>query len=614
MLTRFTGPKTVRTIETEKLKSFILWSAFGFLAYLAVFKLPFLFPPSVPTLSASYSAGFNNRVASIAAVLFGITAFAIARRRLEPVHQPCVRAYRVPTGALWMTLLVHGSVLTIASVCVSQSPHSYGEAWYFLNRLDQIAIFGNVPFSDFEFAYGPLLLYLPALVHWIGTPLHLSIEWSYYFGLTVLSLTGVYGLFWTVNELIPGRHYKLIVFGLFALGLNPTMGMNGMYFRFIGPYVALLLAERFDGWQRTFAFLSIASLLLFSISPEIGFAYSVGASGLSICRSLSGGAQWLACVIGAWVGPLLLLAVFGSGYLQTFSAFSKGAQNFVIVPVPHILLFLVGLIFIIPLGAGRIPSSHWRENPALIGMLLCSVVLVPAALGRCDFGHVFLDGLGIILLSLRFTFSFRGPVRIIWLGLISIVFLHGVLTGFRFYARAIIPVIGAGVRAYAPPAESFVTKLIPGRLHQGFTEPEKPPMHTARALGALGRASVAMPFGADKRMTRILQESHVYAPSFFAGLTNVFDAEAESRSIEDVDKKRWALIPRDIYLPDENIDFVRRVFSFSVRYPYLRELYRPGKRLLAHIDSKWIKRESIDGFWLYCNKTLGACPPVLSVP
>ena len=141
-----------------------------------------------------------------------------------------------------------------------------------------------------------------------------------------------------------------------------------------------------------------------------------------------------------------------------------------------------------------------------------------------------------------------------------------------------------------------------------------PSMNTARLLSRVGRAGVAIPFGADKRLTHILQESHLYAPSFFAGLTNVFDAKAEKQSIDDLDKQRWALIPSNVYFADENIDFVRRVFSFPIRYRYLREPYRPGKRLRAHIDSRWQKEDLIDGFWLYCNEILGPCPCVSSAP
>ena len=131
-------------------------------------------------------------------------------------------------------------------------------------------------------------------------------------------------------------------------------------------------------------------------------------------------------------------------------------------------------------------------------------------------------------------------------------------------------------------------KLIPARLRESFKEVVTPSMNTARLLSRVGRAGVAIPFGADKRLTHILQESHLYAPSFFAGLTNVFDAKAEKQSIDDLDKQRWALIPSNVYFADENIDFVRRVFSFPIRYRYLRNRIAPerGSGLTLILDGR----------------------------
>ena len=177
-------------------------------------------------------------------------------------------ASRLPVLALWITVCFYASILGVYSVLVHASSHSFGEASYFLNRIDQIALFGKVPFRDFEFAYGPLLLYVPALVHGLGAPLQISVEWSYYLSLVLFSIAGVCALFWLVDNLIPGRYYKLVVFGGLALiGLNPTMGMNYRYFRFIGPYVAILMAEETEWIAENVRFLQhreFASVLDFS--------------------------------------------------------------------------------------------------------------------------------------------------------------------------------------------------------------------------------------------------------------------------------------------------------------------------------------------------------------
>lgn len=119
-------------------------------AYLAVFYLPFLFPPSVFCLSASYSAGFNNKVASIAAVLFGVGAFAMARKvTIQAKRLDIGTHWRVPFKVLAGVLVVYTCVIFGLSACVYAYPHDYGESAPFLDRLDQIALFGGTPFRDF---------------------------------------------------------------------------------------------------------------------------------------------------------------------------------------------------------------------------------------------------------------------------------------------------------------------------------------------------------------------------------------------------------------------------------------------------------------------------------
>ena len=106
-------------------------------------------------------------------------------------------------------------------------------------------------------------------------------------------------------------------------------------------------------------------------------------------------------------------------------------------------------------------------------------------------------------------------------------------------------------------------------------------------------------------MRRLLQKAHLYSPSAFAGLVDIFDPQTEDLKIEDTDKQEWALIPAgDIGFPTEDLNFVRRVFSFPIRYRYLRAPYVPGKRLLAHLNSRWTKRDIIGGFQLYENAAL----------
>jgi hypothetical protein len=307
--------------------------------------------------------------------------------------------------------------------------------------------------------------------------------------------------------------------------------------------------------------------------------------------------------------------IFGRSYLASFMEVAQGGLNFVVVPAPHILLFLAALVFIVPIGMSRLPSSYWREHPGLIGMAVSSVVLVPAALGRCDVGHVFWEGFGIFLLSLGFAYKYPPAARRVWLSLVCVVFLVGALTGLWFYAPQLVSVAGADVRAYVPSATGLVQRLTPSRFWDFLADPGPQRISGEQLAARVGGAAIAMPFGVDKSMAKLLQKSHLYSPSLFGGFINVLDAKAENLKIEDTDKQEWVLIPAGhIGLPDEDLNSVRRVFSLPIRYRYLRAPFVPGKRLLAHLNSDWTKRDIIDGFRLYQNTALRSKAPPDSVP
>ena len=73
--------------QSKRLRVTALALTIGTLAAIGVFLLPLLFPPSHPSVSAAYTAGFNNRVAVVAAVLVAVLSFALASKfRLFPSH------------------------------------------------------------------------------------------------------------------------------------------------------------------------------------------------------------------------------------------------------------------------------------------------------------------------------------------------------------------------------------------------------------------------------------------------------------------------------------------------------------------------------------------------
>src|SRR5215212_5706229 len=93
---------------------------------------------------------------------------------------------RKPLLVVWVLQTLITTTLLIAT---SGRPPA-AEAYYFLDRLYPLAT-GMVPYRDFEFLYGPLLLYPP---HWAARLLGIPLYPAYLFVVLAFELIGLYML------------------------------------------------------------------------------------------------------------------------------------------------------------------------------------------------------------------------------------------------------------------------------------------------------------------------------------------------------------------------------------------------------------------------------------
>src|ERR1039457_4838142 len=147
------------------------WAAYRFrsgwqiaLALLAIAGAVFGLPVS-PTVSLSYAGGFNNH----AAVVFFILGSLLFAFLLPPRPNPAAEDRPLTRASLFWALLVI-SVACAVRLKITVPGSTIGEAPYFLDRLDHLSR-GLLPYRQFEFAYGPLMLYPEA---WTARLLHLS--------------------------------------------------------------------------------------------------------------------------------------------------------------------------------------------------------------------------------------------------------------------------------------------------------------------------------------------------------------------------------------------------------------------------------------------------------
>ena len=587
------------------LNRFPLFAIVALIGYFGIFVLPYAFPTSTPVASASYVAGFNNRVAAVVAAFLSLTVFLISTKDSGPLNwlETSTQA-RIPRAYLWATLggfLVFESAL---AACVYASPYAYGEEAYGLDRFYQIAGLHRTPPIDFEFAYGPILLYIPLLIKILGSPFQLSLEASYLVAVVLMHLIGIVLLYYVVNRALPGLYLKITVFLLFSLfTMNVDMGLQYTGLRFFGPYAVLLAVSQLHKIWHAALFLAASGLVLMLISPEIGVAFSCGAAGYCLLRGRKDGWEWLACAVVPFIGIFIEYLAFGPSMFRAVSAVAAGAFNFVVVPVPHIVLFLACIVFIVPMGL----AAFWRKGKpetslfySLCGIYITSIVLIPSAFGRCDAGHVLYGGFGFFLLAFLFVGRTSRNLKVSSIVVFATTYLVEDYAHFRMYARQLAYSAESGIEAYlAPDLAARVGRPLRQRLQSygpGLISIDPQVLASVAQHGP-----IAMPFLLDNRSEYIVKQRANYQPNFFAGLNFVGSAKEEDIVIREVDRAEWVVMPCAVEFLSQNIEVVRRIFPFPLYYPQKRSEYIAGLRIDKHIVDNWPKVRELGTNCLYRN-------------
>lgn len=369
---------------------------------MVIFILP-RYVPVRPTYSDSYLFGYNNR-AGVLLLLAGLVLAGMFSGRLGLTFPERGSAAAVSRAAK------RNWTLVVFAACVGlwllvRGFGGWGESRYMIDRLEALAS-GQVPYRDFEFAYGPLLMYGPRLLMLTG----LSAVDAYYLFWTGCSVAGVWMLAAVIDRLeIPGAQ-RTTVFHLFCWPLlvnASSAGTNDAAIRFLTPIWAALvtarMAERGDGRVLRVAGAaagSTAACLL--LSPEMGMAFAAGMIAWLIFELARCGELFTArsaasvAAVGAAEAILLLFAA-RLGEFATLNQFAAGAFSYPILPAGYILVFFFGCGLVAVYLAWCL-----RRGCADTGVLLAAAVSAPmvmSALGRCAPGHVLMNGIGVLLIA-----------------------------------------------------------------------------------------------------------------------------------------------------------------------------------------------------------------------
>ncbi len=374
--------------------------------FTAVFLLPYFFPVT-PSISVSYLVGFNNQACLLLFIAF-FGAFAWWSNGLgllPPTSQPepHPRGAGLSRTSLYAALLAYAAAMAAEWIFV-RPRFATEEAIYFLDRLQHLAR-GQKIYLDFEFAYGPLLLYPPLL---LSKYLHLSLAGGYYAAWLIEFLLGVLLLWQIVARLPLPPHLRTPIFVITALTwwagiLN--FGLNSTPARFaLAPFLCLLVLPYFStptSALRGVLYALASEFLLLLVSPEQAVAFAAATVLYLFLFGRPGRrrSSSLLLLFVAGSGSLLLLAQH-AGSFRTLRMMGGGGFNFPLLPalqqIPIFALTLVAVCALINSLRHNSPQSRHARGGAAQYLTLLSLCLLPEAFGRSDVGHLLVSSTGFL--------------------------------------------------------------------------------------------------------------------------------------------------------------------------------------------------------------------------
>ncbi len=381
----------------------LIWSGLTFAGMLAAMVwVPYQAGHAPGVASAASAAGYNNAVAHLVAVAWVVAAFVGALLWM-PASDPLPRT--VPQGEgrfrpVLPLLAVAGAFLLFFPPALAlQGPHL--EDSIHLTALHRMQA-GDVPYRDFEFLYGPLMLYLP--YWWMQiTPFSLTTFYAYVAILEALVLILLLG---PVQRHIRGFWWQVGAFIILAaLVFNAKVGPNQNGLRWIAGALLLLSVARDPFRARRWVMHGGLLGLFLAYSQEFAAATAVGIAAihLSLFVKLRDGRALMGLAVTAltsamtWIATLaLLLGPALPDYVTTVAyltaQFDAGEAAF-----PYYWTLLGLMVFaLIALGvwsAARVLRASWTSGVGMaelmaIGGVAYALLALKSGLNRADQWHL----------------------------------------------------------------------------------------------------------------------------------------------------------------------------------------------------------------------------------
>lgn len=421
------------------------------------FFLPWHVPLKHRVISDSYNLGFNNSIATLAV---GVTLLAlIAVRQLalkmeksdsadNGIEARCHHYLQDENIARWnrrdLLWALAASLVGVVFIFAlwSQLPNRYyGEMKSFI-PCSELILLGRAPYTQFQFNYGPLFLYLPVWIVYVARSffgVEIGIDTGYLFALASFAVIGLLLLSYATSILDAKRRNWIFLLLSVPFIFNLSLAMNYTALRFAAPYAALLWLHRcaqtknsgpknlienttensaknnvetLGVWWKTALALATGAVSCFLVSPEIGISFLLGALvyiGFLFRQQTAPARRGLAaCLVLGLAASFVILGFLSPAYFLSIWSFGGGGYNLPIVPGIYILFYLGTLAFVVPRLATLGLKRHGARASLVLGWSTLVVILVAPALGRCDFGHILCNGVGAFLGAFLLTAQTRG--------------------------------------------------------------------------------------------------------------------------------------------------------------------------------------------------------------
>jgi len=540
-----------------------------------------------------------------------VVVFALGLR-LPPwiPEQPAAGDYgRLSLRLIAVTTGICVAVLGLISNLIVHSHFRYkDDAFYFINRLSMHADFGRRLYDQIEFPYGPLLFYLPLGVKVFFSPFHVSLVAAYFIAVVLAHAIGLVFVAWVINRLPMLHRWRVLLFLLCAVHtLQLDLGINYTYLRFFTAAACIVLASRFRSPIEFAAVLFFSQMACLGLSPEMGFAFFAAGTAYAAWYLVKQGRRWIPAVVAPLAATGAFLLLVGEGYVRMVLLFSKGILNFIVEPLPHVLLFLFAFVWLIPPVLALFFRQQRSEAPMFAALYVLSLGLLPVAFGRADPGHLFLNEIVIYLLSMVAIGYDRPHRQRIWAVCVTLVLLWSAFLNIRVFrmelqitTRHEIFRRDAGVlgRTVASGFRKFVPSVHKKQLE--YEQTFDVPIDMVRLQQIIGTDPIATPDLIPLAVEDQLRQSGQFTPSFYCFRTAILDQTAEQRQIKELNESRWMLGLTRAGLTDiETPSNSGYVLGFTLPYRDKRPPYVIGLLFRDNLKTNWQPAGEIGAYTVY---------------